>query len=1343
MPPSIIEALINAPLVSWPRDRQSFQAPSPNSVVTLNDRNGLLEISNQYDREYQLGRESLADIRSRLTAARASNDPAEISRILDEIAPHLDQFGRTARMIQDVHTQNGLNDYSTIENWLNLLYADRRSQPYSDPSQTSTESIRLEGVMLGFGLAGINKHDTSQRLGTAVKLMMEHEARAMASESRWSGTRVLGLWGTNLAVVGVSADQTSAYHQALRTRVLNFFRTNQPLPEDIVRSMGLQHLNTNDLAGRDWLVGNPRNMGLTTGHASVDIPAEDVQPIRADQRVTQALKEMAAAEAEAKRLGRETFTDVVPANSPSRARAERPLARSPRIIPAGTDLADIPALPPQPRGQAPQEATAADVNPRPGHDAGHSIGHQTQLTSLVSQAAGSVPANGGDVTRTHELIDQALQFMDNPEPRQPAVSVESHLEHGRDISLEHYRFEGILRPEFFPQLLHEIAGGRRVFIQQVEIRDMFGHSMDHAPDARDTMLRRTLDITIAGHEYHGLEVYASLKGDEIRIGLIEPPGTRLSDADLARASDYISTNARRIFPNVTHHSVHKVPPLPGGFFDGRGYAIESRTVDGRTERIVHIDGEPLTDAQRGEFISVVQEAHGIRIEPSEIRGVDSIANVAQVERWNGYFRVSEAGRPIYINLPPGTTPPPGFVPGHSPYDITLTPMVEVPAGSPPEVIQMAIERTDRMANEMKSMGINRPNHVSDAQAAAPRLSPDGTGVVVDPRAPRADRAAPLDNQVRLGWIERLQATRGGRVQMNAGMFGLASVITQGSVHLLTGHSQFANPSFYLQMAPDYGLMAAGTAVGETGARASLLARSGELFVRNPETGQRFFNQAAMRTELSGLRGVGVHGAGMLGAVLMMELGHGQLNATQTGRTLVGMTASTLAARGLTYGTLYGLEYAGVLSAPARAAALRSPWTAVGVLAIEAVGLAVNEIYWANRDRAEAERDLRATVGSRMHALDEMIAHNTLTNEDGSVNEAELRRHQTAVRELNDAVCQLMVFQFGQQTEEGRDFVSAQSDLQGARGELNAFLQDYPEIREEIQRQPNQEIAILRRHEERMHDRFASNPFDTRSGYDSSLPHNKLGIIVGKLETAQNDLTRAEPLFRDMVRRRLESAPMTPDPVSLYQSSASLAAGLRSDPVALYNQFFHPEQGYLASRVLYADQVQAQGGDPHYPSPPPPPAYRLVLDPTPVAPLNELGFDPTNFFFRPSPEPGFNPFGLPLTASSDPRVVMISSSSGTPSWARDLNLENDYGTPTPLFELDAQGHLRPISPRPQPADVALTVFPDETIGPLQTNSDVIATDAVTSRPTRPVAMLNGRPVTRLIFGNAPSALIPRR
>lgn len=1312
--------------------------------MSLNDRDGLLEISSQFGQTYQSGQQALTQLRQRLAAARESNDAAEVRRILEEAAPLLDQFGSAARAVQEVNTRGGLNDYATIENWLNLLYADRRaSQATCDAGQSSTETLRLEGVMLGFNLTGVNKHDATYRTGTAVKLMLDHEARAMASDPRWGGARVLGIWGTNMVVSDIPANRTAEFHAELRNRLLEFFRTNQPLPAEVVRAMGVQRLSTNDLAGRDWLVSNPRNVGLTAGHASSQISLTDVQPIQADLRVIRILQSMAVAEAEAKRLGRETFIGEVPADSPSHARAARPLLRSGRVIPEGTNLEDIPALPPSQRGQTPEGVTEEDIRagllPRPAHDAGHSIQHQRRLATLVSEAAAA-----GDVEGAHQLIDQALQYMDNPEPRQPEVSVEAHLEQERDLGQQHIRFEGVLRPEVFSQLLSEMARGRRVFVQQTEVRDMFGHSVDHAPDARDSLLRTNIDITIAGHEYRGVEVTMAQMGDEMFTATIEPEGARWTDADLARISDYVATNTERIFESVTHHNVHKVPPMPGGFYEGRAYAIESRTVDGRTERVVHIDGDSLSDTARADLVSVIQEAHGIQVDATSIRPVDNIANVAQVERWNGYIRVTESGRILYVTRPQGTPPPEGFVPAHSPYAVTITPMVEVPPGSPPEVYQLAMDRTGELANAMKALGIDRPG--TDLPAPrSPRPSPDGTGLVYDPRAPRAATADPLPNRVQLGWIERLQATRGGRLQMNAGMFGLASLITQGTTQLATGHSQLASLQFYMSLAPDYAFMAGGTAAGETLARTGITAMDGELFQR--VEGRLLFNRAAFAAEYTGLRSMSVHGGGMLGAIVMMQLAHGGLSGEQTGRTMVGMVGSGLAARGLAYGSLYALEYTGVLSASGRVAAMRSWQTAVVVLAIEAVGLAVNEIFWSNRDRNAAEQDLRSRAGDSMRRLDHLIARNTLTNPDGSVNESAVTEYRNAVRDVHNAYTELMVFEFAQQTEEGRAFASAQSAVHHSEQAMSTFLGEYPQIRDEIRAHPDQENQILERYQRQFHDFFANNPFDTRSGYDDSLAHNRLRRLIDDRTTARADLQRAQSPFQEMVRRRLEGAAPhrlidgTPETVHLHLSASAFSAGLPNNPVEVYQQL----QTYIQSRITYADVVQVQGGDPnairdHYPEDlPRPPQTVTTLDWSLVQP--QQTWDPfRDLLLTGSAAPRFPaPFLQPFSGDGN-QIFVLPNATDTPSLLSQFAIGGNTAATTPIYEFDDQGRLRPVRTQPQPVDGGLLVFADGTNG---TSVRPPVTIDVSGSPRAPMARLGSYTLpTSLFAGNSPRIVVTR-
>ncbi|HEX5037545.1 MAG TPA: hypothetical protein VFX30_10340, partial [bacterium] len=399
--------------------------------------------------------------------------------------------------------------------------------------------------------------------------------------------------------------------------------------------------------------------------------------------------------------------------------------------------------------------------------------------------------------------------------------------------------------------------------------------------------------------------------------------------------------------------------------------------------------------------------------------------------------------------------------------------------------------------------------------------------------------------------------------------------------------------------------------------------------------------------------------------------------------------------------------------------------------------------WA---REESEANLRGNLASAMRTLDFTLARSSIVRPDGTVDPEVQRNLQTAVRRVTDAFGDYMMFQFANETSEGRAFVSAQSAWAGKESDYESFLNDYPEVREEIRQHPDQQLPILRRVRQEAHDRYAHNPFDTRSGYDSSLTHNRLATII----SAREELDRTQAAFQEMVRRRLQNAPNAPIPVPMHQSADGFRAGLRRDPLQIYQQF----QGYLTTRMAYADERRTQGVDAT--------AIERNYAPSPLsAPVGPMDF---RIMLDPLPEQNFlgNPLGLPvLTAQggNSPFVLPTSLGNGSnlfvlPAQGNGLAFPNgiDFNALSasnaapapndgslPVFYLDGSNHIRPMRAEDQTVTGGVWVYNTEsrhfemvrdlpTLGNANTDLPVIDLTGSNRIVNGPVASLNGRTIT---------------
>jgi hypothetical protein len=328
----------------------------------------------------------------------------------------------------------------------------------------------------------------------------------------------------------------------------------------------------------------------------------------------------------------------------------------------------------------------------------------------------------------------------------------------------------------------------------------------------------------------------------------------------------------------------------------------------------------------------------------------------------------------------------------------------------------------------------------------------------------------------------------------------------------------------------------------------------------------------------------------------------------------------------------------------------------------------------------------------MRRLDYAIARNQVVRPDGTIDQAAQSEYQTATRAVTDAFGDYMMFRFAHNTDEGRAYMSAQQELADRERRLQEVIRNYPRIQEEIQRNPGQEERVIR-------DQirfYEEHGFIDCMGRGIGQPNRstELRTALDQRNEARTALQTAERNFQDSVRRRLQAAGPGSFHVPLHQSANGFSAGLRTDPVEVYQQF----QNYLTARLAYADQVQSQGTDAaaleaHYaPSAPalvqqPPLSIRFLSDPQ-AGPLDDL-LNP----FRLNPLPGPDAVflgndSLPI-AFNNPSLLVAANHTFTWPPTTTISFEppaipTDDAATSPLFYLAAPGVVRPLQ-----ADDSLT------------------------------------------------------
>ncbi len=1144
------------PLLSWtlleellrrPSDlvnREHNSPPPAQSMLRVTERpDGTIEVAGSYDQTVIEGVDALVDFDVTLSEIAAESDPAQRARLLEQAMTQLETFGRAAGAVQDVHTRSGLNEYQTIENWVHDLYDVRRDARPGDNmlfSESSTlpvasESVRLEGVMLGFNLAGINRmdHNYQRGTGTVVKFLLGHAAAEVAPEF---GGRSLGTWGTNIAVSGIAESDLEAFQERVQERVIEYLG-QETIPEAVsrlVHGMGpaesdptgrthepVPEIRTADLEARDWLTRRPNRLGLTAGHFVTEIAMDDVRPGEVELRVIDTLEHMGEAEAEARRLDRPRYSGAVAEDSPVRGRAGRPLLRTEAILTG----APHEALPIEP-GQYNETLNAEQIRegrlPNPVREASGSIFHyRTMMLALQSIHGMSV---GGRIEEMQRGIESMHQYIENPIDSRGNMaehSVSETLQSTYGESLQQHRFPGVYRLDFFPELARRTFNGERMFIQMAEYRDYWGHNRTHSPDAADSLHRLSLDILAEGYRYQGVEVLTGTNGgDEIFFAIRgrTADGHELNETDIERISEYLGTQFNRIFQNLEHHAVVKVPRAPGGIFEGRPYIIH----EGRVLTEANVESSDV----QARLLRTVEVAHrtelaaqGIEVESLDVRHVDNLSDVAQVERlrlWRGVDR--STGLTVDVLLP--NTPEAiagararNLMPVDVPLETTITPAIEIPAGSSTELIDFAIERVGELADEMKRAGLDRPIPAETAQAA---------------RMHGMEAFSPI---IDLGFIERFTRSESGRASLglaaNGGLFVFGEL---GSDLLLTACSGMVDGTCGEGSLERYVTL---DGLGELG-----MTYGGMHFgAMGGERAMRHFMGVSPTARLTGMRGFGVRGAGMMGALLVLDAihGNGEIDLERLGHSARLLGEAQLVVRGGTWVAGRALIGMGArrtgtwMAGAAMGARFAGPWgwVASGVLM---VGEFAYMKYRSNQDLeaalAENVTDTRSELAGAIHSLNRIIEDGNFVDENGELNPEVQGRFESAMQVVNRQAGAYMTSLRIHQTSVGREYMAAYQELEVAREELH-------------------EHQGRSRHE-----------------FEGKYTNHYDGILANcrrRVSHAEEELAAVESRFNTVFERQIERQGVTTEGIPvLTDTSRDTVSGYRSvlseDPVVFYGQY---------------------------------------------------------------------------------------------------------------------------------------------------------------------------------------------
>lgn len=683
---------------NWDASELDLGKISPTFAIPVGKHPALSSplIPDDYSQRVEMGRLALKEIEK---IAIQGSDPKSKLPALLKIARE------SAELIRKIHTKDGLNEYASIENWQNLVFSLKRD---------GKNPVPVEGVMIGFNMQGLNGLDASMKSGTAMKEMTGYLAPKVAQKMGLPNAQLLGTWGNNLVVSGVSAEKVEEFRKNLLNEATEFLSKDQDFPDEgIKRRIGAE--KTSDLKIRNW-AEQKDSLGFTVGHAKKDIPASVVEKAAAGdlpsklaivREVLGQLKTLGDREAYANIEKKAVMAGDVPADHPAFGQGVKPLLKAEaHPFGEGTRVSDIPVLDVKaPPSGAPSDAELLRL-PRPGHEGGIPLGNIADLERAVATAQKT--GNWADVK-------MAGQYADN-------------LAKAGEIALHDYRFGEFYRPEAMPFAVAKHFGKAGGYVQLFDIKNFYQINKQFPGGFGDEHVAKICDVLVKSFRDKGLDAVFSKQGDEIYVAIRAKgaDGSVVTPERIGETTSYVMSETSRIFSKHVAIERGKIPGDMGGYYHhASGVDAEYAVKDGK----VYVEKGKVPEALKGDLLKTASKASelGLGKPVSGVAEIESFGDLGPANRVTKYETdvvdpISGEERKIYMFLP-GTQKPaqaPQAVPVESSIQITGSKAVYMPGEIQRTVSdpREAIDLTGELVKKQKS--VIGPDMAPEAPTAALR-----------------------------------------------------------------------------------------------------------------------------------------------------------------------------------------------------------------------------------------------------------------------------------------------------------------------------------------------------------------------------------------------------------------------------------------------------------------------------------------------------------------------------------------------------------------------------------------------------------------------------------------------
>jgi hypothetical protein len=756
-------------------------------------------VPDNYAETVEAGRLALLEIeRIAKFASNPKSDPEKVKAETAKLTQLLQLARKASVLVHDVTTKGGMNDFASIERWQNVVY---------DLQKNGKDPVPVEGVMIGFNMAGLNGLDPSMKSGTAVKEMCGYLAPVVAKKMGLNGAQFLGTWGNNLAVSGIDAKNAERFRDALLQEVTEFLSKDQefpldpetPLNKDSARDgikRRIEATRTSELPIRNWSE-QKGNFGFTISYAKSEIPAALIEKakkgdttakLEVARAVVKHLQELGDREAFAS-IEKKAFVDhEIPADHPAKGKGVRPLrVADPKPLGATGPLTAIGVL--EPAKNFPTEITLEDVRsmPRPAHAGGEAFGRVSDLEKAVASAL-----KGGKWADVKTAGETA-----------------GILQKSAEAALFHDRFKGFYKPEAFPMASQAFLGKGGGYIQFLDIKNFSQVNKDFPGGIKDDFLAKALEVLVRADRDKGLDSIYCIKGGDEIVKVVRAKtldGRVVTPEILAGAVQYYAAENARIFSKHLSDQKGKVPGEMGGLYRNEAYGVEA-TYSVKGDK-VYVEKGKIPEKLKPEFLKTAQIAAEKGLGRTvtgfvEVKSLDEVGLTTRMDQREGTWTDPITGKETAIRflIPPTSTPTdPGAKKVQGTFEITQSAYVYVS----PAPLRADGDLTS--AEELAGGVMKKQKTLFGADKL-----PEGAAM------PLAE-GGPLKPST----LETLRAAGVGRLLGEARNFGIAitgaRLVWGGVDHLTGGEAKAASKVVsleeYKKLGIDFGVMAGAGWAGE-------------------------------------------------------------------------------------------------------------------------------------------------------------------------------------------------------------------------------------------------------------------------------------------------------------------------------------------------------------------------------------------------------------------------------------------------------------------------------------------------------------------------------------------------